>query len=169
MAILSLVLFVGEGEAEGEELHPVRQGKGQRLFVVSSVVPADIQQGVDFPLDLQSEAVDETQLVRIVAVIEGQTSALIVQEQSQPAGGHRQRKDHPWWSEGFINSVLQSDQPHSALWGLHQLGLPTGCSFDQTKTPLGFDPHLHLYGGHNQWTITTDMVSWQRRITLNDK
>lgn len=65
------------------------------MFVVSSVVPADVQQGIDFPLDLQSKAVDEAQLVRTVAVIEGQDSTLIVQEQSHLAGRHRQWQDHP--------------------------------------------------------------------------
>lgn len=73
----------------------MRLGEDKGLFVVSSVVPADVQQGVDFPLDLQPEAVDKTQLVRTVAVIEGQISTFIVQEQSQPTGGHRHRQDHP--------------------------------------------------------------------------
>lgn len=65
------------------------------MFVISSVVPADIKQGVDFSLDLQLEAVDETQFIRIVTVIEGEDSTLIVQEQSQLARGHRQWQDHP--------------------------------------------------------------------------
>lgn len=74
---------------------PVRLGEDQGVFVVSSVMPADVQQGVDFPLDLQPEAVDEAQLVGTVAVIEGQTSALVVQEESHPTGGTQHRQNHP--------------------------------------------------------------------------
>ena len=77
---VSLVMFVRLGEG-------VRLGESQGLFVVPSIVPADIQQGTDFPLDIQPEGVDEAQLFRTVHVIEGQRSALIVQEESQPVGG----------------------------------------------------------------------------------
>lgn len=75
------------GLGEGEGVLPVRLGEDQGVFVVSSFVPTDVQQGVDFPLELQPEAVDETQLVRTVAVVEGQSSVLIVEKQSDPAGG----------------------------------------------------------------------------------
>lgn len=88
---MSLVLSQGLGD----EVFPVGWDKDQWMFVVSSVMPADIKQGVDFSLDLQPEAVDEAQLVRIVTVIEGQDSTLIVQEQSHLARGHRQWQDHP--------------------------------------------------------------------------
>ena len=88
---------MGEGlwEELGEEVGPVRLGEDHGLCVVSSLMPADVQQGVDFPLNIQPEAVDEAQLVRTVAVIEGQTSSLVVQEQSHPARGRRQREDDP--------------------------------------------------------------------------
>lgn len=74
---------------------PIRLGEDQGLSVATSVMPADIQQGVDFPLDLQSEAVDEAQLVGTVGVIEGQISAFIVQEESHPAGRTHHRQDNP--------------------------------------------------------------------------
>lgn len=85
-------MFLGLGEGD---VLPVRMGKDQGMFVVSSVMPADIQQGVDLPLDLQSETVYEAQLIRTVAVIEGQASALIVQEESNPAGWTQHGQDHP--------------------------------------------------------------------------
>lgn len=91
--IQSLVVFPGLGEVE--EVLTVGLGEDQVVFVVSSVVPADIQQGVDFPLELQPEAVDEAHLVRTVDVVEGQSSALIVEKQSDPAGGTQHRQDHP--------------------------------------------------------------------------
>ena len=134
---------------------PIRLGEDQGLSVATSVMPADVQQGVDFPLDLQSEAVDEAQLVRTVGVIEGQVSAFIVQEESHPAGRTHHRQDNPGGREGFIDSILQANQPHSALWILHQLGLTIGRSFDQPQTPFRFVTHLHLDGKHQKHNSCT--------------
>ncbi len=78
-----LILFLWMGE----EVLPVRLWEDQGLFVVSPVIPADIQQRVDFSLDLQPKAVDEDQLVRTITVIEGQNSSLIIQKESHPAWG----------------------------------------------------------------------------------
>jgi len=144
------VLFVGLGEEVflvglGEEVLLVGLGEDQGLLVVSAVMPADVQQGVHVPLYLQLEAVKEAELIRTVAVIEGQRSALIVQEETDPVRGRKHRQDHSGGREGFVNSVLQSDQPHSALWTLPQLGLTIGRSFDQTETPFRFVSNLHLY------------------------
>lgn len=84
-------MFLGEAK----EVLPVRLTEDQGMFVVSSVMPADIEEGVDFPLDRQPEAVDEAQLVGTVDVIEGQTSALIVQEESHAAGGTQHWQNDP--------------------------------------------------------------------------
>lgn len=86
-------LLVGLGQVVGGP--PAGLGEDQGVCVVPSVVPADIQQGEDFPLEFQPEAVDEAQLVRTVRVVEGQSPALVIQKQAHPVGGGRQRQDHP--------------------------------------------------------------------------
>lgn len=87
------LVFVGLGQVGGGL--PAGLGEDQGVLVAPSVVPADVQQGEDFPLEFQPEAVDEAQLVRTVHVVEGQSPALVIQKQSDPVGGARQRQDHP--------------------------------------------------------------------------